>query len=512
VLGFEPRSEAPQASRIIHCSGRGFAPPPRSYPTRAPWNRCSPGAPREVAYKKPGSLGAASERHFIPGPAPSAAEAGPERMSDVWNELSALPTGKRVEVSDGRGHLWSGTIVPRHDFSGDRVLQLKLDSGYNIGVRIEPSYSFRLSGTPGNVPSIERNPTPPPARQATGPWVALLTTGGTIASRVDYETGGVRPVKEEREILDFFPELEATGRVRIVPVFDRLSEDLVPDDWRVLAEKVVGAFRDGAHGVVVAHGTDTLGFTAAALSFLLADLPGPVVLVGAQRSPDRPSSDGAFNLRAAMEVANDRRVGEVVVVMHAGPSDDRYAVHRGTWVRKMHSSRRDAFRSRNGPPLGFVDGGKVELLLPVRAPSPGPARVDGSVDTRAALLWFYPGLNPERAVRFVEGCRGVVLAGTGLGHVGSDHLGWIRAATERGVVVAMTTQCLAGNVEPYVYATGRELQRAGVVYLGDLLPETAYAKMVWALAKSEKPAEVVDLLLRDRASEFHDRHDPRESE
>jgi glutamyl-tRNA(Gln) amidotransferase subunit D len=430
---------------------------------------------------------------------------------DPWKELSALPTGQRVEISDAAGRTYSGTVVPRHDFSGDRVLQLKLDSGYNIGVHIEPSTHFRLleSTLPGVVASPK--PGPPPVTAEAGSWIALLTTGGTIASRVDYETGGVRPVKEEREILDFFPELESSGRVRIVPVFDRLSEDLVPGDWIVLAEKVAATFTAGAQGIVIAHGTDTLGFTAAALSFLLVDLPGPVVLVGAQRSPDRPSSDGASNLRAAVNVAHDPRVGEVVVVMHAGPSDDRFAIHRGTWVRKMHSSRRDAFRSRNGPPLGFVEAGKVELRESVRPPARGPARVEGPIDARAALLWFYPGLTPERAAQFAEGCRGVVLAGTGLGHVGVAHLPWIRAATERGVVVAMTTQCLEGNVEPYVYATGRDLLRAGVLYLGDLLPETAYAKMVWALGRSSDPKEVAGLLSRERAGEYHNRHDARET-
>jgi len=416
-----------------------------------------------------------------------------------------------VEVSDRRGRTWTGTIVPRHDFSGDRILQLKLDSGYNIGVRIEPTFEFRVLGT--SIPPSA----PPPTKSGTsatagvGPWVALLTTGGTIASRVDYETGGVRPVKDEREILDFFPELETSGRVRIFPVFDRLSENIVPDDWRILAEKVVETFSAGARGVVIAHGTDTLGFTAAALSFLLPKLPGPVVLVGAQRSPDRPSSDGASNLRAAVEVARDPRLGEVVVVMHHGPSDERFAVHRGTWVRKMHSSRRDAFRSRNGSPLGFVEGNKVELHLPVRPPLVGSSRVDGPIDLRAVLLWFYPGLTPERAGRCVEGCRGVVLAGTGLGHVSTDHLPWIRAAVEKGVVVAMTTQCLEGNVDPYVYATGRELLRAGVLYLGDLLPETAYVKMTWALGHAPDSAGVARLLSQDQVGEFHDRHESRDA-
>jgi len=431
--------------------------------------------------------------------------------ADVWRELSGLPTGQRVELVDSEGRVWRGAIVPRHDFSGERVVQLKLESGYNIGVRVGPDFRYRLLGPPPPPSTLPpRSPSATPESDS-GPWVALLTTGGTIASRVDYETGGVKPVKEEREVLEFFPELEASGRVRIVPVFDRLSEDLVPDDWRVLAEKIVAMFASGARGVVVAHGTDTLGFTAAALSFLLVDHPGPVVVVGAQRSPDRPSSDGASNLRAAVDVAHDARIGEVVVVMHAGPSDDRFAIHRGTWVRKMHSSRRDAFHSRNGPPLGVYDGGQVVLELPVRAPTVGPARVDGPIDPRAALLWFYPGLTPERAARFAEGCRGVVLAGTGLGHVGVNHVPWIRAATARGVVVVMTTQCLEGNVDPYVYSTGRELLRSGVLYLGDLLPETAYVKMVWALGHASEPGDVAKLLARDRAGEFHDRHSSKET-
>jgi glutamyl-tRNA(Gln) amidotransferase subunit D len=427
--------------------------------------------------------------------------------SDPWEALRVLPMGERVEISDGKGRTWTGTVVPRHELSGDRVLPLKLDSGYNVGLRIDRTFGYRRLGAATGPASVETEPPTAKPDVADGhPWVALLTTGGTIASRVDYETGGVRPVKGEREILDFYPELEATGRVRIVPVFDVLSENLTPGDWWVLAEKVVESFEKGAAGVVIAHGTDTLGHTAAALSFLLVDLPGPVVLVGAQRSPDRPSSDGATNLRAAVEVARDRRIGEVVVVMHAGLSDSRFAIHRGTWVRKMHSSRRDAFESRNGPPLGFVEAGKIQFTIPPRLPAPGPARAEGPVDGRVGILWFYPGLPAERAAAFATGLRGIVLAGTGLGHVASAHLPWIRAATERGVVVVMTTQTLAGNADPYVYATGRDLLKAGVLYLDDLLPETAYAKMVWALGRSEDRAVVERLLTEDRAGEFHRRH------
>jgi len=425
--------------------------------------------------------------------------------TDPWPELSTLPMGRRVEVVDHAGSVWRGTIVPRHGFSGDRILQLKLASGYNVGLRIEPQSSFRLLDD--TAPTPVRPAIPPlPSAVPEGPWVALLTTGGTIASRVDYETGGVRPVSSEAEILAFYPELQRTGRVHIVPVFDRLSEEIRPEDWSELGAQVVESFRAGASGVVIAHGTDTLGFTAAALSFLLVNLPGPVVLVGAQRSPDRPSSDGPSNLDAAVQVARDGRIGEVVVVMHAGPSDSKFAVHRGNWVRKMHSSRRDAFESRNGPALGWLEEGRLTLEAAVRPPALGPPRCDLPIDTRAGLLWFYPGLAAEAASAFARDLRGIVLAGTGLGHVSSAHFGWIREATARGVVVAMTTQCLGGRADPYVYATGRELLNAGVLYLDDLLPETAYVKLVWALGHESTPDGVRALLRAPRAGEFLDRH------
>jgi glutamyl-tRNA(Gln) amidotransferase subunit D len=431
--------------------------------------------------------------------------AGSDRP-DVLRALHALPLGQHVELIDSSGRTWVGTIIPPHELSGDRILSLKLDSGYNVGIRVEEGAKYRVVDP---APRASAPPPPSPrASPAVGRWVALLTTGGTIASRVDYETGGVRPVNEEREILAFYPELEEGGAVRIVPVFDRLSEDFTPSDWVTLAEKSAEALGAGADGVVIAHGTDTLGFSAAALSFLLTDLTGPVVLVGAQRSPDRPSSDGPANLAAAVAVARDRRLGEVVVVMHEGLSDTRFAIHRGTWVRKMHSSRRDAFESRNGPPLGVVENGTVHLLPSARPRSHGPTRVDGPIDPRGGLLWYYPGFTPDQGEAFVSGLRGVVLAGTGLGHVGAAHLPWIRAARDRGVVVAMTTECLEGRVDPYLYATGRELLGAGVTYLDDLLPETAYAKLLWALGHAADPGKVRELLLADRAGEFHRRHLP----
>jgi glutamyl-tRNA(Gln) amidotransferase subunit D len=329
-----------------------------------------------------------------------------------------------------------------------------------------------------------------------------LTTGGTIASRVDYQTGGVKPVVDEKEVLAAFPALDAEGPVHLVSVFERFSEDIVPADWTALAEKVGECFRQGARGVVVAHGTDTMGYTAAALSFMIRNPPGPVVLVGAQRSPDRPSSDGFTNLPGAIHLARSGELAEVVVVMHDSVSDDRLAIHRGTRVRKMHSSRRDAFESRNAPPLGYIEGKRIVLGAEARRPSGAPIQIESHLDERVALVTSYPGLSPIRLRRFLRNERGLVLAGTGLGHVARTLLRALRRLVEGGVIVGMTTQCLEGGTDPYVYATGRDLLRAGVVYLDDLLPETAYAKMLWALGQSEDPTRVRALLLEDQVGEF----------
>jgi glutamyl-tRNA(Gln) amidotransferase subunit D len=435
----------------------------------------------------------------------------PESSSeDPFDRLRSLPMGRIVEVESPDGRLWRGTLVPSHGMSGDRIIQLKLDNGYNVGVRVDPTAKVRVvEGDAGNGRG-GGSPIPPeqvPSHDGR-PWIALLTTGGTIASRVDYRTGAVKPVQGEREILEFYSDLERGGPVHVVPVLDRLSEEIVPSDWMAMAGHIVRVFSQGAQGVVVAHGTDTMTFTSAALAFLLEDLPGPVVLVGAQRSPDRPSSDGFTNITQAARLARHPELGEVVVLMHDGMSDTRFAIHRGSRVRKMHSSRRDAFRSRNGPPIGFVDGEKIELSGSFRRRSLGPAKVPYGLDPAGGILWFYPGLSPERAEAFASGLRGIVLAGSGLGHISLEHLPWVRRATEGGAVVVMTTQCLEGTTDPFVYATGRDLLHAGVVYVGDLLPETAYAKLLWALGRSSDPAEVRRLMVADRAGESELRHLP----
>jgi len=426
-----------------------------------------------------------------------------EPTFDPRKKIHELPIGTEVEITPQDGRTWHGIIVPATEFSGENIVVLKLASGYNVGLAIDENDVLTVISKPRRPRSAKSAERPPSAAPpSTFPWVALLTTGGTIASRVDYQTGGVKPVRDEQEILAAFPALDAEGPVHVVPVLERFSEDIVPADWVILAEKVGEGFRQGARGVVISHGTDTLAYTAAALSFMVRNPPGPVVLVGAQRSPDRPSSDGFTNLPAAIHLARSGDLGEVVVVMHAGVSDDRLAIHRGTRVRKMHSSRRDAFQSRNAPPLGYIEGKRIQLSPEARRPSETPLRIETDLDERAAMVSYYPGFSPTRLRRLVRNERGLVIAGTGLGHIAREHLRGLRRLIEGGLVVGMTTQCLDGGTDPYVYATGRDLLRSGVAYLDDLLPETAYVKMLWALGQSEDPARVRALLLEDQVGEF----------
>jgi glutamyl-tRNA(Gln) amidotransferase subunit D len=248
-----------------------------------------------------------------------------------------------------------------------------------------------------------------------------------------------------------------------------------------------------------------MGFTAAALSFMLRNLTGPVVCVGSQRSSDRPSSDATMNLLAATRLCVDSDLGEVVVVMHGEPSDSYCLVHRGTKVRKMHSSRRDAFRSVNIPPIGRVEGPELNLSGPFLKRSSGPVEVRDKIDGRASLLYFYPGFEEEHFDLIAEHVKGVVIAGTGLGHVSEPIIRSIKKAVDRGVHVVATTQCLSGSVNLNVYSTGRDMISAGALPVGDMLPETAYVKLMWAMGQASDHEGVRKLMLTNVAGEMTDR-------
>ena len=438
---------------------------------------------------------------FRPAPKFKYSSPIPPLMTD--NTHTDARAGDRIRLRDRHGRTFEGILMPHHAFSGEGIVVVKMDSGYNIGVRPAPDSEIEILER-GDTSSGIHSSKSHVATVGNKPSISIISTGGTIASFVDYKTGAVHPAMTADDFVRAVPELSAAFNVRTRVPFSILSEDMSPKHWLQLAEIVAEELNSGATGVIIPHGTDTMAYTAAALSFLLPELPGPVILVGSQRSSDRPSSDATMNLLAAARLTQTD-LGEVVIAMHETISDTVVAVHRGTRARKMHTSRRDAFRSINSPILAEVEGDNINFLGDYRKRSNGPAIVSGPLDEDVRLVYSYPGLTPDVFARMVEGASGVVIAGTGLGHVSSALLGKLEEMREKGVPVVMTSQCINGSVNMNVYSTGRQIMKAGVIPAGDMLPEAAFIKLMWALGRTSDTAEIREIMLTPMAGETSDR-------
>lgn len=423
-----------------------------------------------------------------------------DELSKTLADIGASE-GARLSVErDGRS--FAGTLMPHHEFSAPDILILKMKSGYNVGVRITDSTKVTLLEAPA-----ERVRKESEVEFKKGlPKVVLIGTGGTIASYVDYRTGAVHPALSTSDMVNAVPEIRELANVDAHVLFSIFSENMDPAHWQELAKAVAEEINNGADAIIIPHGTDTMGYTAAALSFMLGDVPKPVILVGAQRSSDRPSSDASSNLMACVRFAIKADRAGVFVVMHDTPGDDSFAVHFGTRVRKMHTSRRDAFRSINALPVAHLDrDGKMEVRID------GPKIRDAKVEARTAmegssvLLQYYPGMDPELFEPVFMKSKGIVIAGSGLGHVCEGMIPLIRKATENGSVVVLTSQCLNGRTNLNVYNTGRDMLKAGAITVLDMLPETAYVKLMWALANTDSVEAAKEVMQTPLANEMSDR-------
>ena len=400
--------------------------------------------------------------------------------------------GDYVEVKSRKG-IFRGIIMPKHKFSSPEIVVLKLDNGYNIGIIPEEIKVIRKGmkkkGRKKEIKEKEGRKT-----------ISFIGTGGTIASYVDYRTGAVHPAMSAEDIVFSVPEIEEECNVRSTILFNILSEDMNVSRWVTLARKIKEEAKK-ADGIVIPHGTDTLHYTSSALSFMFPKLSLPVVLVGSQRSSDRPSSDSYLNLLSSVKVAKSD-LGEVVVVMHASTSDEKCYIHRGTKVRKMHTSRRDAFKSLNSKPIGEV-GNDVKFYGEYRKRDEETVLMD-KMDERVSLIYYYPGLSIEKFESMLDGMHGAIIIGTGLGHISSKFLPAIRREIKDGKIIGMTSQCLYGRVNLNVYSTGRELKDAGVIPLEDMLPETAYIKLMWLLGNYDRE-NVIELLPKNLRGEISSR-------
>jgi glutamyl-tRNA(Gln) amidotransferase subunit D len=403
-----------------------------------------------------------------------------------------------------RGKEHEGILMPHHEFSHPDVIVIKLKSGYNMGLKVDEGSELTLG-------SRAQERTKKAKDVVNGkdlPMVSFLGTGGTIASYVDYRTGAVHPALKAEELVATVPELSEICRMRSHVVFSIFSENMTPQNWQTLASAVADELNDGAEGVIVPHGTDTLGFTSAALSFMLGDVPRSVLLVGAQRSSDRPSSDSYINLLSSARFCVNANAAEVFTLMHGESSDSYVHIHRGTKVRKMHTSRRDAFQSVNCAPVARLGlQGELEMLSECRPKSKTKVVPDTRMEKDVALLYFYPGMSTEIVRKVMEGHKGLVMAGTGLGHVSRDMVQVLKDIISEGRPVVMTSQCLGGRVNLNVYDTGRDLLSAGVIPGEDMLPETALIKLMWVLGRTQDMPEVEGEMLTDRRGEISRRRD-----
>ncbi len=401
--------------------------------------------------------------------------------------------------------IYEGILIPRSEYGDDKHIVIKLKTGYNIGISITPKTKIEKTGA-GTKPTYVAAPLP--QQKPNLPKVTIISTGGTIASRVDYRTGAVRPALSASDLYSVVPELSDIATIDAEILFSIFSENITGKHWTQLAETIADRIKKGEDGVIVAHGTDTMGYTAAALSFALQDLPVPVILVGSQRSADRPSSDAATNLTGAVTAAAKAPFAEVALAMHETPSDRAIILHRGTKVRKCHTSRRDTFKSINTEPLAKVENGNVTMLTQDyrRRGNSRKLVLKPEFEEKVALLKFHPSFNPDIIDHLVsKGYRGLVLEGTGLGHISHACLDPVRQAVEKGVIVAMTSQCIWGRVDMNVYDTGRDFLNAGVIPLEDMLSETALVKLMWTLGQTGKRDEAKKLLTTNIAGEISPR-------
>ncbi|MCW4028753.1 MAG: Glu-tRNA(Gln) amidotransferase subunit GatD [Candidatus Bathyarchaeota archaeon] len=407
-----------------------------------------------------------------------------------------------------KGKTYEGILIPR---SGEgTAIIIKMKSGYNIGIQPAPDVKVEKVGL-GSKPTFAAPPLP--KQNPSLPHVVIMSTGGTIASRVDYRTGAVRSAMSASDLYGVVPELADVALVDTEIVYSIYSENLTPKNWTELAQTVAKRIEAGVDGVVVAHGTDTMAYTSAALSFALQNLPVPVILVGAQRSSDRPSSDAATNLIGAVKAAGEGPFAEVGLAMHQTTSDTAIIVHRGVKVRKCHTSRRDTFKSINGFPIAKVQNLQVTMetdRYQRREPNKKLVLKPDFCD-KVALIKFHPGLDPAVIDFYVDrGMKGILLEGSGLGHVSKFCFDAIKRATSKGVVVALASQCIWGRVDMDVYDTGRDLQSFGVVPLDDMFPETGLVKLMWSLGQTSDPKEAIKLLKTNVAGEYMPRTLPQD--
>ncbi len=409
-----------------------------------------------------------------------------------------------VEINTATGN-YTGIILPRSETADTHHIVLKLRSGYNVGIAAKKIEGIKIAGRKEAHYKIPEKAFPYDPKK---PNVKLLGTGGTIASRLDYRTGAVIPAFTPGELYGSVPELADICNLETEKLYSVFSENMGPEQWIGTAQAIGREIEKGVQGIVIGHGTDTMHHTAAILSFMVQKSPVPIVMVGSQRSSDRPSSDAALNLQHSVKTAAESDIAEIMVCMF-GPTSDMYGLlHRGTRVRKMHSSYRSTFRTIGDIPIAMVS---TEKIIPIRQDykrrrHDKNVAINTAYEEQVSIVYYYPNMKPDIIDSLIDNSyKGIVIAGTGLGHVNKPLYPSLKRAKEKGIAVYMTVQTLWGYVQMYVYDTGRDMMELGVIPGANMLPEVGYMKLGWALGQTNDLEKVREIMMTPIAGEITER-------
>ena len=394
---------------------------------------------------------------------------------------------------------YSGIIMPRYEHSDDEHIVLKLKNGYNVGLEI--TKIKRIEKTQHTEKIVEKSGES--GRNEGLPKILLLSTGGTIASKVDYRTGAVTPVLTAEELNSSVPELSNIANIHAEVLFSEYSENIMPEHWLRIAEKINEYSKSDYAGIIIAHGTDTMHYTSAFLSFSLAGFPLPIALVGSQRSSDRASSDAALNLIGAAKFLIECNTNGIFVVMHQDENDETVACHLGTRVRKNHTSKRGAFQTIGNNPAFLVVNNEVQRNMKNNFFASNNFQPKIKLNEKVSLVKYYPGYDPNMLEAIIDsGCKAIIFEGTGLGHIGKNMYSVLNKANEKGIFMGMTSQCIDGRVRMTVYESGRDLLNLGITPLENMIPEVALVKSMWASGNDENHDKIKEIMLSNIASEF----------
>lgn len=405
--------------------------------------------------------------------------------------LEKIPTFSKVNVIIKKKS-YEGILMPLEKES----IILKLDSGYNISFRKKDVEDIQIKGKikmTENELKIKNSKIDPES-------ITIIHTGGTISSKVDYKTGAVIASFDPNSLIKLFPELKDISKIESHFIGNIMSDNFRLQHFNLMAKAIHERVLKGQRKFILTSGTDFLHYASAALSFLLKDLPVKVLVVGSQRSSDRPSSDAAQNIINAAYFLENSTFEGVGVCMHANSSDGTCVILPGLNVRKMHSSRRDAFKSINKEKIAEVnyDSKSIKMLkkltyfIDKEIPKKIPLFKE---NLKIGLIYSHPQFYAQELDSY-DNFDGLVLAGSGFGHFpivdeegNSEHKKIYSKLKKLAlkIPIVMSTQTIYGEVNLNVYTPLRMLEEIGIIgHLSQMTTETSFIKLAYLISTAKK--------------------------